>query len=149
MAVATATITVFPYPKGHDNTQRSQIVRGTIAISTGTYPAGGFALSWNTSSTTGGTTQAIPIPASTPSSTSTPAPFDVDIKSAAYRANSGGIGGPSGYIYLWDSVNGNLHVFESANGASNSSGPLLEIGGNIPGDVVNDSIQFTAWFYRN
>ena len=144
MAVATATITPFAYPKGHDNTQRNIVVRGTFTISTGTYPPGGFSLNWNNVPGI----YSIPVPGSTPSSTGSPAPFDVDVKSVANRAGSGGIG-PSGYIYLWDNVLGNLHIFESDNGASSASGPLIEYGGNIDGNIVNDTIQFTAYFYRN
>ena len=145
MANATATITVFSYPRGYDNTQRNQIVRGTIAISAGTYPVGGFSLSW--ANIIG--IQSVPIPASTPSSTSTPKPFDMDVKSTAYTATNYGTG-PSGYVYVWDSVNGNLHIFvDYGSAASTSSGPLVEMGGNVPGLVVNDTIQFTAYFYRN
>ena len=144
MAVATATLTTYPYPKGVDNTQRCNVVRGTITLSTGTYPPGGFSLSWNNLPGV----YSIPIPGSTPSSTSTPTPFDVDVKSVGDRAQNGNIG-PSGFIYLWDSVVGNLHVFVSDNGASSASGPLVEYGGPLSGDLVNDTIQFTAYFYRN
>jgi len=149
MANATATVTIFPYPKGVDNTQRTQIIRGTIAISAGTYPLGGFPLAWNVSSTTGHVIEAIPIPGSTPSSTGGPKPFDMDVKSTAYTSTNYGTG-PSGYVYVWDSVNGNLHIFvDYGSAASTSSGPLVEMGGNVPGLVVNDTIQFTAYFYRN
>lgn len=157
MAISTATITIFPYPKGIDNTQRMQVVRGTIAISAGDYPTvnnaaatGGWALSWAAvSSATGTTIQAIPIPGSTPSSTGAPVPVDVDVHSTAYRTNTGGSKGPSGYVYLWDSVNGNLHLFVQTESGSTGSGPLVEYAGPIPGDVVNDTIQFTAYFWRN
>jgi hypothetical protein len=56
---------------------------------------------------------------------------------------------PSGYIYLWNSVTGNLHIFESSNAASNNSGPLLEVGGAIDNRIVTDVIMFEAWFTRN
>jgi hypothetical protein len=149
MANATATITIFSYPRGHDNTQRNTIVRGTIAISAGTYPTGGFPLTWNVSNATGFSIHSIPIPGATPSSTGGPAPFDMDVKSTAYTSTNYGTG-PSGYIYIWDSVNGNLHIFEDyGSAASTSSGPLVEMAGNVPGLVVNDKIQFTAYFYRN
>ena len=73
MALATITTTIFPYPKGIDNTQRSQIVRGTFAISAnGTYPPGGFPLSWaSLSNLNGETIEAIPPQSATPSSTGT------------------------------------------------------------------------------
>jgi|SRR5882672_1497229 len=146
---STATITIFPYPRGFDNTQRNQIVRGTIAISAGTYPLGGYPLTWSgLSNSNGSTIESIPIAASTPSSTGGPKPFDMDVKSTAYVSTNAG-SGPSGFIYVWDSVNGNLHIFESANGSSSASGPLIEFGGPLPGTVVGDTIQFTAYFYRN
>lgn len=133
MAIATATITIFPYPKGSDNTQRCQILRGTIAISTGgTYPPGGFPLSWT------GLEQIKSLPGYGPGTAVTP--IEVQF--------SPGANPPSGYVYIWDSVVGNLHIFESANGASNNSGPLLEIGGAIDNRIVTDSIQFEAWFVR-
>jgi hypothetical protein len=142
MAIATATINVYPYPKGADNTQRRLTLSGTIAISTGgTYPPGGFPLSW------GGLEglKSIPIGAQTQAvagAQTLPFPIDVNVKSVANP--------PSGYIYLWDNVLGNLHIFETVNGAggSNASGPLLEIGGAISNAIVTDVIQFTAEFYR-
>ena len=144
------TITIYPYPKGIDNTQRFQVVRGTFSIPAGTYPLGGFPLDWSTATNANGETiAAIPVPASSPSSTGSPKPIDVDVKSSAYNSTNYG-SGPSGYIYLWDSVNGNLHIFlDYGSAASTSSGPLVEMGGNIPGLVVNDTIQFTAYFPRN
>jgi hypothetical protein len=138
MAVATATINVFPYPRGYDNTQRNTIVRGTISISTGgTYPPGGFPLNW------GGLEgiKAIPQSSLTPSSTGTIFPVDVDVESSANP--------PSGYIYLWDNVLGNLHIFVVDHlSTSSSSGPLYELGGAIDNQIVTDSIQFRATFTR-
>ena len=135
MAIAAATIIAYPYPKGTDNTQRCTIIRGTIAISTGgTYPPGGFPIN----SQWGGLEAAKSIPGTGPGGLV--APFEVQIQSSANP--------PSGYVYIWDSVLGNLHIFESANGASNSSGPLLEIGGAINNAIVTDSIQFESWFVR-
>lgn len=149
MAVATATVTIFPYPKGFDNTQRNVIVRGTIAVSTGSYPGGGLPLSWGSlTNTSGQGIEAIPPNSSTPTSTGSIFPIDVDVKSVSYNTTAGGPG-PSGFVYVWDSVNGNLHVFISNNGVSAVSGPLVELGGNIPGAVQNDTIQFTAVFSRN
>ena len=137
MAVAKATINVYAYPKGVTNDQRMEILRGTIAISTGgTYPPGGFSLDWTGIESI----KAIPASASTPSSTGSPAPIDVDVKSAQNP--------PSGYVYIWDNVVGNLHIFESNNGVSSNSGPLVEIGGAINNTIVADVIQFRAVFVR-
>lgn len=136
MALATATITAYSYPKGYDNTQRCTIVRGTIAISTGgTVPPGGFSLDWSKLEM-----KVIPDGAQTPSSTGTIKPFEVQVVSASNP--------PSGYIYIWDNVVGNLHIFESANASSNNSGPLVEVGGAIDNRIVSDTIRFEAWFVR-
>lgn len=138
MAVATAKITVFAYPQGVDNTQRMETLRGTIAISTGgTYPPGGFPLDWTNIEGL----KAIPLGGLTPNSTNTPFPTDVVVKSVQNP--------PSGYIYTWDNVLGNLHILESNNGVSTASGPLVEIGGAIDNKIVTDKIMFTATFVRN
>jgi hypothetical protein len=138
MAIATATISPFAYPKGYDNTQRNTIVRGTIAISTGgTYPPGGFPLNW------GGIEgiKSVPPASLTPSSTGNIFPIDMDVKSVANP--------PSGYVYLWDNVLGNLHIFVVDHlSTSNSSGPLYELGGAIDNAIVTDTIEFTAVFTR-
>lgn len=132
MALSTATITVYPYPKGHDNTQRRVRLTGTIAISTGgTVPPGGFSLSWSN----------IPQLSAIPqNSAGTLIPIDMQVKSVQNP--------PSGYIYLWDNVTGNLHIFEAANSSSGNSGPLVEVGGAIDNRIVTDVIQFTAEFAR-
>jgi hypothetical protein len=138
MAIATLTTTIYPYPKGVDNTQRLLSVRGTFSISTGgTYPPGGFPLVWNQTEL-----KVIPLGNQYQSSTGSPFPIDVNIKSVQNP--------PSGYIYLWDNVLGNVHIFETDNGAagSNASGPLLEIGGAISNAIVTDIIQFEATFVR-
>ncbi len=49
MAAATATLTVNAYPYGEDNTQRRQILHGTVALSSGgTYVTNGIPLNWST-----------------------------------------------------------------------------------------------------
>lgn len=141
---STATLTPYGYPKGYDNTQRNRIVRGTITLSPGQYPPGGFALNW------GGLegVQSIPPSGSSPSSTGSLTPIDVNIKSVGNLASAYGTG-PSGYIYLWDNVLGNFHIFQVATDASSgSSGPLVEIGGGISGTIFADTIQFEATFTR-
>ena len=138
MAVATLTTSIYPYPKGTDNTQRRLTVTGTFSISTGgTYPPGGFPLVWNQTEL-----KVIPFGNQFQSSSGSIFPIDVNVKSVQNP--------PSGYIYLWDNVLGNLHIYETDNGAagSNASGPLLEIGGNLSNSIVTDIIQFTAEFFR-
>ena len=142
---ATATIVPFAYPNGYDNTQRCETVRGTITISaTGFYPPGGFALSWANLEGL----KTIPPAGSTASSTGSIFPIDANIKSVG-NVNSTQGTGPSGFIYLWDNVLGNMHIFTVVtDAASNSSGPLIEIGGTVPPGVRSDTIQFEATFSR-
>jgi hypothetical protein len=134
MAVATATININKYPSGVDNTQHRSLIYGTIIISTGgTYPPGGFPLVWS------GLEQLKVVPAS--STSTTIMPVDMVVKSSSNP--------PSGYVYAWDSVLGNLHIYEAANSASGNSGPLLEVGGNLDNRIVADIISFKAEFIRN
>jgi|ERR1700690_4481824 len=139
MAVATASATLFEYPRGVDNTQRYQILRGTIAVGFGTYPVGGFSINWATlANSSGGHTAAIPVAGVS----SSILPVEVDVFSAGPN--------PPGFVYLIDSL-GNLRVFIAANSTSGSSGPLIEGVGpnaNIPGSLASDVIQFTAYFVR-
>lgn len=143
MAVSTATVSVYAYPKGVDNTQRYHILRGTIGVTNGTYPPSGFPLNWTNLEQL----KAIPPGGSSPSSTGSPFPIEVDIYSVAAQTGFGGVG-PSGYVYAWDNVNGNMHIYEAANGVSTASGPLIEYGGNLDQHIVADTIQFTAYFVR-
>lgn len=137
MAVATASIIVSAYPAGISNDSRMEMVRGTIKVTTGgTYPPGGFPLSW--ANTEG--VKAIPASSTTPSSTGSILPVNMDIKSGGNP--------PSGYSYVWNSVNGNMHIFESNNGVSGNSGPLVEVGGAIANAIVADTILFRAEFVR-
>lgn len=139
MAASVATITVNTYPAGVDNTQRNEVVRGRISFTAGTYPIGGFSLDWTGLEGI----KSVPIGSSTPTSTTTPAPLDMDVKSVATP--------PSGVVYAVDISNnavGKLHVYVANNGVSSNSGPLIEIGGNLPGWILNDTIAFTAYFRR-
>jgi len=125
----TATITIYGYPNGVDNTQRLQVVRGTIAlVPFSLYPSDGVPLNW-------GLEQVKALPAS---STTGPFPVDVDFKSVANP--------PSGYLYFWDSTTGNLHIFEVG-----SAGPLMELAPNqeLPAAIGTDVIRFRASFNRN
>ena len=156
MAVSTATITIFGYPKGIDNTQRFQVVRGTIAVTPGDYPTvgnsgqGGYQLSWGSlSNANGAVIESVPLPAATPSSTGSIFPVEVDIQSSGYTLNQFGTG-PSGFIYVWDSVKGNMHIFVTPEReVSGNSGPLIEFAGPLSNAIVTDTIQFTAYFARN
>lgn len=140
MADSVATITVNSYPAGVDNTQRNEVIRGRISLSAGRRPDGGWTLDFS------GLPAIFAVPAggSTPSSTGSPAPLDIDIKSVSNP--------PSGVVYLCDVSNGvvgKLHAYISNNGVSSNSGPLVEAGGNLPGWIINDNIAFTAYFRRN
>lgn len=138
MANATAAISVNSYPTGSDNTARRIILTGKIVLTQGAYPPGGFALNWNNLEAM----KAIPLGSSTPTSTGTFIPINMDVNSTSFP--------PSGIIWVWDSVNGNLHAMISADASSNSSGPLVEFGGaSLPGWMLNDIISFKAEFARN
>jgi len=130
---STATINVYGFPKGHTVDQRNLTLRGTISITSGTYPLGpggtGWTLNW------GAVAGATPVAAAT-----TLLPIDCDFKSIANP--------PTGWIYVWNSVTGNMHLYVCANASSNASGPLQEYNGNVPGSVVNDVIEFRAVFSK-
>lgn len=135
--LATATPVPFGYPKGFDNTQRNQIVRGTFTFTQGQYPPGGFTLSWGSLEGV----QSIPPAQLYQSSTGSIIPIDVDVKSVAYP--------PTGIVWVWDNVNNRLHAMIAANSASGASGPLEEFGGAaLPGWMLNDIVEFTAVFSR-
>lgn len=133
MAVSTITITQNPYPRGTTNDQRNEHIFGTFALSQGTYPQNGYALNW-------GSVEAVKsLPAS-----GTSGPFPIDVR--AHSASNP----PSGIVYIWDNVAGNLHIFICNNGVSNASGPLIEINGMVlPQWVFSDTIVFEAIFPRN
>lgn len=135
---ATATITPFNYPNGFDTTNRTQIMRGTIVLSGGLYPPGGFPLQWATeyvkSSYVGSQTSATGV-------TTVNVPSEVDVWSAGNP--------PSGFVYATDRTTGNLHIMVQSNGASGASGPLVEFGGTIVTAMIQDTIQFTAVFPKN
>ena len=142
MADTAATLSVLSYPMGADNTQRNDVIRGRISLSAGRYPGPtGIALDWSGLEAI----KSIPLGGSTPSTTGGPVPIDIDIKSVRNP--------PSGVVYQCDISStagvGNLHIYISNNGVSSNSGPLIEIGGTLPGWVINDTIQFTAYFKRN
>ena len=134
MSVSAATITVNPFPKGFDHTQREEIVNGTITVSLGTYPAGGYSLTWST----------IEGIHALPNSSGSIFPINVDFQSVGNP--------PSGYLYFWNATTGNMHVFCASNATSGNSGPLVEGFGEgtstTPGKVLSDTIAFTAYFPR-
>ena len=137
MAVSTATATLYDYPKGVDNTQRFQVCRGSIAISTGTYPIGGYVISWAAVKNGGGElVEAIPVGSAT-----SIVPVEVDVWDASNL---------SGLVFVVDTA-GVLHIYCAANAASGTSGPLIEGVGpsvNVPGTLSNATLQFTAYFVR-
>jgi hypothetical protein len=134
-----ATLTIFTSPNGSTTDTAQQIIRGTVVIPAGTYPAGGYTLAW-------GGIEAIKALAPV-------TPLDVTFKSVGSYAGSPpvAVGNPTGYDYLWDIVNGNLHIFQSDLAGSPPSAPKTEFttGETIPTAVVNDYIMFTAVFFIN
>jgi hypothetical protein len=127
---SAATLVSNAYPNGADNTQRRQRVQGKVTISSGTYPAGGFALSWGIEGIKGLPGSGIP---------SGGVPFNpvwVVFKSIAHP--------PSGYDYEYDGTSGNMRVFEGG-----GSAPNAEISGSTPAGVTGDTIEFLAEFIRD
>lgn len=129
MAVATATLTLYPYPKGVDNTQRRKIVQGTCAIqaSPATYATGGLAITWSQiapSASADGLTE----PTATP-----------------LLAEFFSVGG-TGFIYGYNKSTGKLQIFTGA--AAQSA--LTELSAAaVPAGVSGDTIEFYAEFIRN
>ena len=137
MADSVATIALLVYPGGSTDTTRTQVMRGTIKVSQGHYPVNGWPLNWNVVPGV----KAIPPGNNFASSSGNIFPIDLDAKSVSNP--------PSGVVYQWDNVTGNLHAFITADAASANSGPLIEFGGAaIPGWMFNDTIQFRAEFSR-
>src|SRR5208282_3644354 len=109
------------FPLGFDNTQKTEILRGTIAVdaAAATYATGGLALSL----------------ASSEVLKSSSAPIQVRVWSAA----------GSGYVYAYNAAAATLQIFL----CGGSGSPLIELGGNttqIPDGVSGDTIQFEAIF---
>lgn len=138
MADATATISFFNHPQGFDTTNRNIVARGTIALSTGHYPVGGFSLNWLVEQIK---SQFTGVQKDSVKGNVTQLPTEVDVWSAANP--------PSGYSYAVDRSVGNLHILVPSNGASGASGPMVEYGGNLVTAQINDVIQFCAIFPKN
>ena len=120
MAAATATPTVANHPYGVDNTQRRQILDGTLAISASpaTYVTNGLPVSF--------VNEKLKVV------TATPAYVD--------------FAGTGGYQYVYDYTHGTIRIFEST--ASAAAFTELSNGAAIPAAVSGDSIHFHAEFPR-
>jgi hypothetical protein len=125
MALSTVKATIYAYPNGNDNTQRRQILMGTLAISAspGTYPTGGFSL-----------TNVFALEANKTSNYNTPMYLTV------YSVSG------SGYVYAYNRANNKLQIFTGAAAQS----PLAELSaGATPAGVSGDTIEFFVEFARN
>lgn len=126
-----ATLSVYPWPKGIDNSQHRIHVNGVCAVA-GTYAAGGFALSWTTmvDSVTG---QAVIL------NTTSTAPFIAWFQSAA----------GTGYVYQYNVSTNKLQIFVVEAVALSTQYALTELAnGTVPAGVSGDTIQFEAEFVR-
>jgi hypothetical protein len=124
MALSTLVFTPYGHPNGFDNTQRRQIVRGTIAISAspGTYPTGGFSLAGIIVNEGIKSTDAVP--------------------AALYFTSVSG----SGYTYVWNRANNKLQIFTG----SAAQSPATELSAAAtPAGVSGDVIELEAQFPRN
>jgi hypothetical protein len=134
MAATTATLTVYNYPNGINNTQRRQTLYGTIAIGASplTYATGGIQLSFLGVKDASG--QVVQID----SASTLPAILWLQ-----------GVGG-SGYTYTWNQPTNKLQIFTVDATATGTEYPLIEFtnGAAIPAGVSGDTIVFEADFIR-
>jgi|ERR1700691_2581671 len=119
----TLTFTPNPYPNGFTNDQRWQRVFGTGAITSGTYPAGGYSIVWSSQE---GIKSNLP-----------PVTGSVIMSSVADP--------PSGYQYFWDATSQKVRVFQGAGSAA----PGAEISGAVPAGVIADVIGFQLAYPRD
>lgn len=140
MATATATLSIYPYPQGIDNSQRVIYVTGTVAIqaSPATYATGGLTLNW-----TGllQTVTNLPIVAQGTDL----APFLVWFQGVGLAGSTVG-----GYTYVWNKASDTFQIGAAVT-VTAGTGPTFEEmtnGTAIPAAVSNDTIQFEATFVR-
>ena len=125
MSNATATPTLLAYPAGFEYSQKTETIRGTIAVSSAVYNAGGIPLSFNTLE-----------PVKTGA-----VPFQVLVWSAAPLVSN-----HTNYIYSYNTVTHNLQIWVVG---AVSGAALSELTpGTVPAGVVSDTIQFEAKFSK-
>ncbi len=114
-----AVLTANPYPNGYDNTQKHQVVFGTLAFS-GSYPTNGYPISW------GQLTDVLQV---------VPTPVFVIFQS------QDGVNAAAAYqTYVYDYVHNTLRIFVQV-----TSTGVVEASGTPSADVV----VFRAEFVRN
>jgi hypothetical protein len=118
----TATYTINPYPNGIANNFTSQRIKGTVTISSGTYPTGGYPAPGNAN--------VVWAAGSQEQVKSLLPPNELWFQSIAHP--------PSGYEYCWDQTANTMRIFQSAGSAA----PMVEISGSVPAGVTGDTIQF-------
>jgi len=122
MAASTATTTINAYPLGVDNTQRRQIIDGTVAISPspGTYVTNGLPISF--------TNEQLKVVSTKPAAVS--------------------FSGLAGYVYVYDYTHATIRIFETGNATTGV--PLQELANALamPAGVSGDTITFHAEFPR-
>jgi hypothetical protein len=121
MALPTVTPTLSGYPAGVDNTQREQVLKGALVLTSGgTYATNGVPFTWNFQNAEGGTF----IP-----DFNTETPSWVDLHSVAGNiANS----------YLYDPVHGTIRIAVD--------GTELTNGASIPSDTIGFRAAFPRGF---
>lgn len=130
MATATATMTLYPYPKGVDNTQRRKVLMGTCAVqaSPAAYATGGLPITWS---------QLAPSASADGLSEPTTTPLVADFYSIS----------GSGFVYAYNKSTGKLQIFTGA--AAQSALTELTNASAIPAGVSGDTIEVYAEFIRN
>lgn len=135
MATAIATITIDNYPAGINNLQRTQHVRGTVAIqaSPATYATGGLALNF-----LGAKDSANNFIEFLSGQSPTEVTFYDDSAT------------PTGYVFKWNKAANAIQILAASAGAAGSA-PLVELANAlaIPASISGGTIRFKAVFSRN
>jgi hypothetical protein len=125
MALSTIKATIYAYPNGNDNTERRQVLMGTLAISAspGTYATGGLSLA-----------NVFAVEQNKTSNYNTPMYINI------YSVSG------SGYGYSYNRASNKLQVFTG----SAAQSPATELAaGATPAGVSGDIIEFFVEFSRN
>lgn len=140
MATANAKFTIANYPDGIDNTERSIIVRGTVAVdpSAATYATGGIPVVNALNVTLSAWANEL-IKATGASAGNPPLPRIVDFWDQT--------GGTTSYVYTWVKSTNKFQIFTS-NGAAPAAFAEFTNAAAIPAAVSSGVIYFEAQFAR-
>ena len=136
----TVTPTVNNFPAGVENTQHLITLRGTLAVSAGTYVTGGAVISWLTA-LDAGAKKVLPFVQGAYLN-----PIQVSFLSAGVAGTTTG-----GFIYTWNAATNSFQISAAATVVA-GTGPVsqeMTNGTTIPTAVTGDTILFEAIFVRS